>query len=178
MIAKIKLALTVVTLAFVVSCGGGGGGGGSGQNNIPAPIVALTSSGSTAYQGDSVTLTWSATNATTCTASGAWNNSIGTSGTQTISVATLGSNVFTISCGNGSQTANAQTTVTVSVKPYFVEVPNAFPDPGYMYTLGANGIVSGPNTGGIIFATPIKKLPNGSPGIIYSAGMSNPDPTK
>jgi len=178
MIDKIKLALTVVTLAFVVSCGGGGGGGGSGQNNIPAPTVALTSSGSSAYQGDSVTLTWSATNATICTASGAWYNSIGTSGTQSISVATLGSNVFTISCGNGSETATAQATVTVVVKPYFVEVPNAFPDPGYMYTLGANGIVSGPYTGGIIFATPIKKLPNGSPGIIYSAGMSNPDPTK
>ncbi len=102
----------------------------------------------------------------------------GTNYSITVSAQPLGQ-ICAVVGGTGTVTGPMiNLSVACSEPPYFVEVPNAFPDPGYMYTLGANGIVSGPYTGGIIFATPIKKLPNGSPGIIYSAGMSNPDPTK
>ena len=176
MSTKVKLLLFFASLLSISSCGGGGGS--SGQITGPVPTATISSSAENAYQGDSVTLTWSSTNASACTSSGAWSNTISTSGSQSIPVSALNRNEFTLTCGTGSQTAMAHATVTTTVKPYFVEVPNAFPDPGYMYALANAGSFNAPYSGGIVFATPIKKLPNGSSGIIYSAGASNPDPTQ
>lgn len=175
MFNKSKLILVIAALMSISSCGGGGS---ASQISPPTPSATITSSASSAYQGDNVTLSWSSTNATGCTASGAWSTTISTSGSQSTPVSSLGSNVFTLTCVNGNQAAIVQTTVTSTVKPYFVEVPNAFPDPSYMYALANSGSVSAQFNAGIVFATPIKKLPNGSPGIIYSAGASNPDPTQ
>ena len=168
--------LLLLSLALLNACGGGGGS--TSQIAVPLPTANINSSAGNTYQGDNVTLTWSSTNATTCISSGAWSNSISTSGSQSVPVSALGSNIFTLTCGTGSQTSTVQATVTTTVKPYFVEVPNAFPDPGYIYALADPVSVNATHIGGIVFATPIKKLPSGYPGIIFSAGASNPDPTQ
>src|SRR5208282_6206817 len=51
-----------------------------------APAVSLGASPSTITSGKSAKLTWSATNATSCSASGAWSGSKAVSGTQSTGV--------------------------------------------------------------------------------------------
>ena len=103
------LAFTTISL---ISCGGGGGGG-----SAPAPVpqnitVSLTSSADSAEVNSSITLTWSSTLATSCSASGAWSGSKGTSGTESISIGIGGSNTFSLSCSaTGANSGSASTTV-------------------------------------------------------------------
>jgi len=77
------------------------------------------------------------------------------------------------SCGGGG---GSSVTNPMQSTPYYSQIADAFPDPGYMYALANPGSNSGPFNGGIVFATPIKKLASGFPGIIFSAGAANPNP--
>jgi subtilase family serine protease len=89
----------------------------------PAPAVSITVSPTSIAAGSAATLTWSSTNATACTASGAWSGTESTSGTQSVTPATTGSYSYTLSCtgpgGSGSATAVLSATlvaVTVTAK--------------------------------------------------------------
>jgi len=109
-----KSSLYILTLAFIfTSCGGGGGGG--SEPSVPAPqniTVSLTSSADSAEVNSSITLTWSSTLATSCSASGAWSGSKGTSGSESITIGVGGSNTFTLSCSaTGANSGSASTTV-------------------------------------------------------------------
>jgi hypothetical protein len=80
----------------------------------PLPVVTLRASASSVVSGRNVTLTWSATNATSCSASGfsGWTGTKATSGTQ--SVGPLTANVsLTLRCAGTGGTASR--TVPVSV---------------------------------------------------------------
>ncbi|MHB8660982.1 MAG: choice-of-anchor Q domain-containing protein, partial [Minisyncoccota bacterium] len=52
----------------------------SGGSTTPAPIITLSASPTSVTSGGSSTLTWSSTNATSCTASGGWTGTKATSG--------------------------------------------------------------------------------------------------
>ncbi len=97
----------------LTSCGGGGGGG--SEPSAPAPqniTVSLTSSADSAEVNSSITLTWSSTLATSCSASGAWSGSKGTSGSESITIGVGGSNTFSLSCSaTGANSGSASTTV-------------------------------------------------------------------
>ena len=118
MFYKSKLFFVFAAILSISSCGGGGS-----ANQVTPPTATIASSASSAYQGDNVTINWSSTNATSCTASGAWSNTISTTGSQSTPASALGSNVFTLTCANGNQTVIVQTTVTTTVKPYFCGSP-------------------------------------------------------
>ena len=60
--------LFLIFLFVVASCGGGGGGGGSVEPTVPSATITLSISDNQIYIGESVTLTWSTTNATSCSA--------------------------------------------------------------------------------------------------------------
>jgi hypothetical protein len=77
-----------------------------------APTLTLDSSPITV--GGSATLTWSAVNATGCTASGSWSGALATSGTQTEKPTAAGTETFTLSCKNATGTSPA-TSVTLNV---------------------------------------------------------------
>ena len=62
-------------------------------------------------KGDTVTLTWSSTGTSGCTASGGWSGSIAASGSQAVSVGSTGSVPFTISCNGAGGTATAETKI-------------------------------------------------------------------
>ncbi|KND48704.1 MAG: putative glucanase [Parcubacteria bacterium C7867-003] len=64
----------------------------------PPPVVSFSANPTTITLGGSSTLTWSATNATSCTASGDWSGSKATSGSQSVSP-TINS-TYTITCTN------------------------------------------------------------------------------
>ena len=78
----------------------------------PAPTATITASPTSLSSGSRSTLTWSSTNATSCTSSSNWFSQGATSGsrlTDPISV----TSTFTLSCTGPGGTANASVTVTV-----------------------------------------------------------------
>jgi hypothetical protein len=80
-------------------------------NNAPPPTASLSSNKPWLYIGNSATLTWSSTNATSCTASGAWSGTLATSGTQIVSPAAT--STYNLSCTGTGGTANASAAITV-----------------------------------------------------------------
>ena len=81
----------------------------------PTPTMTLTATPSTINSGQSSVLTWTSTNATSCTASGAWSGSKATSGSvSTGALSTPGTLTYSLSCTGSGGTANASTTLTVS----------------------------------------------------------------
>jgi len=116
---------------FTITCTGTDGSSVSRSatvNAIPAPTVNLSGDTTVAVTGQWVILKWSSTNASSCTASGAWSGSVSTSGTQAVQIQNPGTNAFDLVCGTAGVNASAQVTVTayaprlslspVSASPY------------------------------------------------------------
>ena len=87
----------LILILFITSCGGGGGGG-SSEPTTPAPTVSISLSSNSIILGESVTINWSSSNATGCTATGSWSGSKATSGTETITPSGVGFFNYGISC--------------------------------------------------------------------------------
>ncbi len=103
---------------YTVQCAGAGGSGTDSVtinvNQPPAPTVTLAASPTTITQGQSSVLTWSSTNATTCSAAGGWSGTKNLSGSETINP--FSTTAYTIVCQNQTgQQVQANATVTVSV---------------------------------------------------------------
>ena len=113
-----KLSLYILTSTFILaSCGGGGGGGGSSTPSAPsnpAPVINLSISSSSVVTGTEVTLTWSSSNASSCSANGAWSGDKGTSGNESIVVIESGSLSFGLTC---TGTSSSSKTVSLDVNP-------------------------------------------------------------
>ena len=107
---NIKNLFIVLSVFIITSCGGGGGGGSA----VAAVISSFISSVSSIEIGNSISLTWSSTDATSCSASGGWTGTKGTSGTETVEI-TQASNTFSLTCtGDGG----ASSVSSVSVEGY------------------------------------------------------------
>ena len=88
--------IIVPLLAIITACGGGGGSGdtagaiiggtiggnSSGGNNSSNASVSMTASKTSVVKGDSVTISWSSSNASSFTASGYWSGSKSLSGSE------------------------------------------------------------------------------------------------
>ncbi len=91
--------------------------GSPGDNcTTAAPTVTINANPTSVVSGNSTVLTWSSTNASSCTASGAWSGAKNASGTQTISNLTSNS-TFTLTCQNVGGTVSASAPVTVTQAP-------------------------------------------------------------
>ena len=95
-----SLLACCLSIIFLVSCGGGGGGGSGSSTDTVYPIasVNLSANPASVLLGNTVTLTWTSSNVTSCSASGAWTGQKGIRGTETLVVNTAGNNTYTISC--------------------------------------------------------------------------------
>jgi len=62
--------------------------------------------------GMPVVFTWSSTHAQTCTATGEWSGTLANSGTQTVTMTSLGNHIYGITCSNPGSLAAASVTVT------------------------------------------------------------------
>ena len=114
--------------AFELTCKGPGGSASQGVTVTvieAAPEVALQANPSSVSSGGSSTLTWSATNATACSASGAWSGSKNPSGSQSTGPITANA-LYSLTCmglgGSASQSATVSVTppaptVTISASP-------------------------------------------------------------
>ncbi len=103
---------------FTLTCQDSSGNSVSRQATItvasatPAPTITLSANPTSVTSGGSTVLAWTASNATSCMASGAWSGSKATTGSQTIGSLTVAS-TFTLSCtGSGG---NASKSVSVGV---------------------------------------------------------------
>lgn len=80
----------------------------------PTPTLVFNASPATLNLGQSVTLTWVATDASSCAASGAWSGAKAASGMETITPTLTGDLVFTLACGGAGGDAIQSRTVTVN----------------------------------------------------------------
>jgi hypothetical protein len=84
---------------------------------VAPPQPTLTLSSTNIATGSAATLTWSAPDATACTASGSWSGSEANSGTQSVSPSAVGTDTYTLTCSNSagaSPAASATLTVTAA----------------------------------------------------------------
>src|SRR3989344_3941012 len=119
--------------SYTITCTGAGGTATaftfvtvSGVPPTP-PTVVITASPGTVISGNPSTLTWTSTDATTCTADVDWSGSKTVSGTESTGILTTGSTAtvktYGISCTGLGGTANATTAVTVN--PIVTPAPRA-----------------------------------------------------
>ena len=116
---KLTNFLYLAVIVFLISsCGGGGGGGGGDEPYTPplSPTASLSSSSTNVLLNDSVTLNWSSTNATSCSASGGWSETLGTSGEQTVQIVDYGTNTFSINCSGATATISIDATIDFAIE--------------------------------------------------------------
>lgn len=74
-------------------------------SSVPVPTVSLSANPTTVSSGGTATLTWSSTNADSCTASGGWTGLKAPSGVESVGPLT-GNTTFTLTCtGSGGSAA-------------------------------------------------------------------------
>ncbi len=86
---------------------------GDGDVSQPAPVVSISADPATVNSGDMSAVTWDATNADSCTASGAWSGDRPTNGTETVGPLAADSQ-FTLTCAGPGGSASRTAAVTVS----------------------------------------------------------------
>ena len=79
-----------------------------------APNISLDLSPTTVNVGTSAKLSWTVTNATTCTASGAWSGTQALSGSMTFTPSASGSATYNLTCTNASGYAEATQVLTAN----------------------------------------------------------------
>ena len=90
-----KLAALITSFTLLNGCGGGG------SSTVPSPTVSI-SSASSVELNSTLDLSWSSTSSESCTASNGWTGVKSTSGTEALTLSTIGEQTFTLTCRNSS----------------------------------------------------------------------------
>jgi outer membrane protein assembly factor BamB len=104
--------------SYTVTCSGSGGSTANSATltvNVPTPIVSIALSPSSISTDHAATLSWSASNASSCAASGAWSGPQAVSGSLTVGRQVPGSYTYTLSCSNGPHSATNSALLTVVI---------------------------------------------------------------
>ncbi len=113
--AKYKV---LIAISFIISsCGGGGGGGGGGSDSMPAtppaPMLNLSTSSANVNENTAFTLSWTSSNASSCTASGDWSGTKSASGNENITESTVGTKTYTLTCSGTGGSVSKSVTVNI-----------------------------------------------------------------
>ncbi len=130
----------------------------------PAPL-SLSLSNPIVAVGQGATLTWSSQNVSSCTASGAWNGSQASSGTETVTASSPGYYIYTLSC-TGSTGVNTQS-VELTVygpTPSIAEPPNELGYQASFYIAPPNQIVGLQTT---LTVPPYPPVPNNTDASLF-----------
>lgn len=115
-----KRVLAKAACAFAAgvmsACGGGNG-------SIAAPVLTLTAAPAFLQSGQSTTLTWNASTASSCSASGSWSGEASVEGTQTLLLTEPGDYVFVLTCTGPGGSDTQAAFVTVSGSPGSNSIP-------------------------------------------------------
>ncbi|MFZ3020260.1 MAG: hypothetical protein WA051_01920 [Minisyncoccia bacterium] len=132
-----------VTTDYSISCTAtSAAGGGAVTSNTatvtvtPGASVSVSANPADITSGQSSTITWSSTNATSCSAP--WTSSTATSGTQTVSPTT--STTYSMTCSGPGGSGTGSATVTISSS-----------NPAFSYSLSNAGNVSVTKDGADVF---------------------------
>jgi hypothetical protein len=106
------------TTSFSLACEGPGGSitrmvTVAVANQLPEPEIDLRASASRVNSGDRVELTWNASAAENCTASGAWSGDLPVSGSQ-LSAPLSSNSTFNLTCSNAEGSAIAMVSVAIT----------------------------------------------------------------
>jgi len=86
----------------------------AGGTGPAIPTVSFVATPPRIAIGGSATLTWSSTNATSCTASGAWSGTQASSGTTSVAPTAAGVYTYTLICTGAGGSGSASTSVTAA----------------------------------------------------------------
>jgi outer membrane protein assembly factor BamB len=101
---------------YTVTCSGAGGSTANSATltvHAPTPVVSIALSPSSISTNHTATLIWSASNSSSCAASGAWSGPQTVTGSITVGQPAPGGYPYTLSCSNGSQSASNSAVLTV-----------------------------------------------------------------
>ena len=91
---------------------------GDGDTATSAPTINLSANQSVVISGETLTLTWSSTNATSCEALGSWRGDLQTSGSLEQETYGIGERSFSITClGGGGTTVSTPVIVRFELSP-------------------------------------------------------------
>ncbi len=119
----VRRAAPFISLGFllVLSACGGGGKSDAPQPNPPPPappaapvIGSFTADATSVTTFGTATLTWSASNATSCVAEGGWSGNKSVQGSELIGPLVNGSNTFVLNCTGAGGSVSSQVTVSVA----------------------------------------------------------------
>ena len=114
----------VIMLAALVGCGGGGGGSSDPVNDpIISITVSLSASADEVEVGSPITLTWSSTNAQTCSATGDWSGSKAVSGNEVVTINKEGGNTFALNF-SANNASSGSTSVEVTGVLNIINITN------------------------------------------------------
>jgi hypothetical protein len=105
------------SLSYVLTCTGAGGTAHATAAltvKAPAPTVTIAVAPASITVGQSATVTWSSTNATSCTASGAWSGAEATNGTLSVTPSASGTANYSLACTGAGGTANGAAALSVA----------------------------------------------------------------
>jgi hypothetical protein len=125
--ATVTPSLQKIVLTYVVTT----------PDAAPAPTVSLTASPTSVVSGSASTLTWSSTNATSCTASGSWTGAKATAGSASTGALTA-NGTYTLACTGSGGTTSASATVTVTAPPPSGTSPSGVSMPVGDFTSGGH----------------------------------------
>ena len=114
-----SLSLVLLFALGLVACGGGAKSDDSGGSSAlppgspPAPAVSLGAAPNTVAPGGSTLLTWSSSDASGCSATGAWSGSKASSGSQTVN-SIMAASTYTLTCTGSGGSTTRSATVNVS----------------------------------------------------------------
>ena len=100
-------------LATLLSACGGGGGGGASAPVAASPAVTISTDTSQLVIGGNLTVSWSSTNASSCSASGGWSGSKSTSGSEELTPDSAGSVNYSLTCTGAGGSGSANTSIEV-----------------------------------------------------------------
>jgi Bacterial Ig-like domain (group 3)/Beta-propeller repeat len=105
------------SLSYMLTCTGAGGTAHATAAltvTAPAPTVTIAVAPTSITVGQSATVTWSSTNATSCTASGAWSGTEASSGSLSVTPSASGTANYALACKGAGGTANGTATLSVT----------------------------------------------------------------
>jgi sugar lactone lactonase YvrE len=112
-------------LALLAGCGSGAP---AASTPAIAPKAVLSASAATVSAGSPLTLTWSSSNATACTASGSWAGSLLPSGSSVLVPAAAGLSTYLLSCNGAGGSATVSAVVTVLDLPLLKAIGSGVAD--------------------------------------------------
>ncbi|MBI3525508.1 MAG: DUF3443 domain-containing protein [Betaproteobacteria bacterium] len=114
---------------YMITCTGPGGSGNAqatlsvvAQPPPAAPTISISLNPASITSGQAATLTWSTTNATACTANGAWSGAQATAGSLSVSPSAIGSYLYGINCSGPGGSAGSSATLSVTAVPNTVSI--------------------------------------------------------